>query len=143
MRIAIKSLGWALALTCTSALAAGQPLDVQKPGSESQSQTSPNVDNTNVNKRDKGGATKTPQDQTNQVEDRKLLAAVRRAIMSDKSLSTLAHNVKLHVEGGALSLRGPVKSEEEKVKVEALAQQVKGITTTDNQLDVKTKVSAQ
>lgn len=143
MHTATKILGWALAFTCTSALAAGQPLEVQKPGSESQSQTSPNVDNTKLNKRDKGGATKTPQDQTNQVEDRKLLAAVRRAIMSDKSLSTLAHNVKLHVEGGALSLRGPVKSDEEKAKVEALAKQVKGITTTDNQLDVKTKVSAQ
>ena len=143
MHTATKILGWALAFTCTSALASGQPLEVQKPGSESQIQTSPNVDNTKLNKRDKGGATKTPQDQTNQVQDRKLLAAVRRAIMSDKSLSILAHNVKLHVEGGALSLRGPVKSEEEKGKVEALAKQVKGVTTTDNQLDVKTKVSAQ
>lgn len=143
MNTATRILGWALAITCTSALAAGQSPQVQKPAPESQSQTSPNVENTKLNERDKGGATKTPQDQTNQAHDRELLAAVRRAIVSDKSLSTLAHNVKIHVEGGALSLRGPVKSEEEKAKVEALAKQVKGITTTDNQLDVKTNVSAQ
>lgn len=143
MHIGTKFLGWALALTCTSVLAAGQAPQTQKPGPEAHGQTSPQVDNTKLNERDKGGATKTPQDQTNQVHDRKLLAAVRRAIVSDKSLSTLAHNVKLHVEGGALSLRGPVKSEGEKAKVEELAKQVKGITTTDNQLDVKTTVSAQ
>lgn len=55
----------------------------------------------------------------------------------------MAHNVKILVEGGAVTLRGPVKSADEKAKVESLAKQVKGITTTDNQLDVKTNVSTQ
>ena len=54
----------------------------------------------------------------------------------------MAHNVKILVEGGAVTLRGPVKSEEEKAKIETLAKQVPGITTTDNQLDVKTNVSS-
>lgn len=76
-------------------------------------------------------ATRTPQDQSNRTQDRELLAAVRRAIVSDKALSTMAHNVKVLVEGSVVTLRGPVKNAEEKAKVEALAKQVKGITTTD------------
>lgn len=138
-----KVLNWTLALTCASAWAVAQPPDGAKAAPASQGQMSPGVDNTNINERDKGGAPKTPQDQTNREQDRELLAAVRRAIVSDKSLSSMAHNVKVVVEGGAVTLRGPVQNAEEKAKVESLAKHVKGITKTDNQLDVKTNVSTQ
>lgn len=143
MKTVSKLLHLTLAFTCIGALATEQRPDGAKSAPASQGQLSPRVDNTNINERDKGGATKTPQDQTNRAQDRQLLAAVRRAIIADKSLSTMAHNVKVLVEGGAVTLRGPVKSAEEKAKVESLAKQVKGITTTDNQLDVKTNVSTQ
>ncbi len=136
-------MNWTLALTCVSALAAEQPVAALKPASAPQGQTSPSADNTNINERDRAGANKTPQTQSNNAQDLELLAAVRRAIVEDKSLSNMAHNVKIHVEGGAVTLRGPVKSEAEKSKVELLAKQVKGITTTDNQLDVKTDVSTK
>jgi osmotically-inducible protein OsmY len=143
MNIAGKLLNWTLALTCVSALATERPPDGTKPSAAPQGQTSPSVDNTNINDRDKGGATRTPQNQSNSAENRQLLAAVRRAIVRDKSLSSMAHNVKVLVEGGAVSLRGPVKNEDEKAKVELLAKQVKGVTTIDNQLDVKTSGSSQ
>ena len=143
MKSVRKLLYWTLALTCVSALATERPPDGATAAPTSQGQSSPRADNTNINERDKGGATKTPQDQTNRAQDRELLAAVRRAIVGDKSLSTMAHNVKVLVEGGVVTLRGPVKSAEEKAKVESLAKQVKGITTTDNQLDVKTNGSTQ
>lgn len=143
MKTTGKLLNWTLALTCVSALAVERPPDGSKIPLASQGKTSPSVDNTNINERDKGGATKTPQDQTNREQDRDLLAAVRRAIVGDKSLSSMAHNVKVVVEGGTVTLRGPVQNAEEKAKVESLAKQVKGITKTDNQLDVKTNVSTQ
>lgn len=143
MKTAGKLLNWTLALTCVSALATEKPPDAAKAVPASQGQTSPRVDNTNINERDQSGATKTPQDQTNQPRDRALLAAVRSAIVVDKSLSTMAHNVKIMVEGGTVTLRGPVQSAEEKAKVESLAKRVKGITKTDNQLDVKTNMSIQ
>lgn len=143
MKTVGKLLNWTLALTCVSALATEPPPDVATAAPASQGQSSPRVDNTHINQRDKGGATKTPQDQTNRAQDRKLLAAVRRAIVGDKSLSTMAHNVKVLVEGGAVTLRGPVKNADEKAKIESLAKQIKGITTTDNQLNVKTSVSTQ
>ena len=143
MKTAEKLLGWTLALTCVGAMAIDKPPDVAKPASAAQGQMSQRADNTRINERDKGGATKTPQDQSNQRQDRELLAAVRRAIVGDKSLSSMAHNVKILVEGGAATLRGPVQSAEEKAKVESLAKQVKGITSADNQLDVKTDMSAK
>lgn len=137
MKIVGKLLTWTLALTCVSAMAVDRPPDASKAPVAAQGQTSTSVDNTNINERDKGGATKTPQNQSNSKQDRNLLAAVRRAIVGDKSLSTMAHNVKVLVEGGVVTLRGPVKNESEKAKVESLAKRVKGITSTDNQLDVK------
>ena len=143
MKTVTKLIHLTLALTCVSALATERPPDGAKAVPTSQGQSSPRVDNTDINERDKGGATKTPQNQSNRAQDRELLAAVRRAIVDEKSLSTMAHNVKVLVEGGVVTLRGPVKNAEEKAKVETLAKQVKGVRTTDNQLDVSTKVSTQ
>lgn len=129
-----------LALTCASALATDRPSDGKKAIPASTEQMSPRADNTDINERDKSGATKTPQDQSNQEQDRKLLASVRRAIVGDKSLSTNAHNAKVVVEGGVVTLRGPVKSLEEKAQVESVTKQVDGVKKIDNLLDVKTKV---
>ena len=143
MKTAGKLLNWTLALTCTSAMAIESAPDVAKPPAAPQGQTSTRADNTHINERDKGNATKTPQDQSNRAQDRELLAAVRRAIVGDKSLSSMAHNVKVLVADGTVTLRGPVKSTEEKTKIESLAKQIKGITAADNQLDVKTDFSAK
>lgn len=143
MKTAGKLLNWTLTLTCVSALATEKPPDSVKAVPASQAASSPRADNTDINERDKSGATKTPDDQPNRAQDRELLAAVRRAIVNDKSLSTMAHNVKVVVESGAVTLRGPVKNAGEKTKVESLAKRVKGITSADNQLDVKATVSSQ
>jgi osmotically-inducible protein OsmY len=143
MKIAGKLLSLTLSLACASVMAVDKPADGAKTVPAVQGQATTRVDNTNINERDKGGATMTPQDQSNTVKDREQLAAVRRAIVDNKSLSTMAHNVKILVEGGTVTLRGPVKSEEEKDKVESLVKQVKGITKTDNQLDVNAKVSGK
>jgi osmotically-inducible protein OsmY len=64
----------------------------------------------------------------------------RAAIVKDKSLSTTAHNIKLVAAGGVVTLRGPVNSEAEKVKIEALAVSVSGVHSVDNQLDIKTHI---
>ncbi len=138
MKKLVTLLNLTLALTCVSALATDQPPDGKKVGTTSTTQMSPSTDNTDINKRDKSGATKTPQDQSNRTQDRKLLASVRRAIVRDKTLSTKAHNVKVMVEGGVVTLRGPVKTAEEKAQVESVTKQVQGVSSIDNQLDVKT-----
>ncbi len=143
MKTAVKLLSWSLAFACTAAMAADKTPQVDKAVANSQGASSPRADNTSINDRDKTGVTKTPQDQTNQTQDRELLASVRPAIVGDTSLSTMAQNVKVMVEGGAVTLRGPVKNAVEKAKVESLAKSVKGITSADNQLDVRTSAATQ
>ena len=103
-----------------------------------QGQATPAADNTKMNNRDKGDPAQTPQTQSNAKADRELLASVRRTIVKDKSLSVTAHNIKILVEGGVVTLRGPVKSDEEKSKVESLAKSVAGVTSVDNKVDIKT-----
>ena len=49
--------------------------------------------------------------------DRSTTAAVRRAIVADKDLSTYAHNIKIISMNGTVTLLGPVKSEDERQKV--------------------------
>ena len=143
MKNAGKMLIWTMALTGVSAMATERPQDGAKASTNSQVQSLTRPDNTVINERDKYGATKTPQDQSNRVEDREMLAAVRRSVVGDESLSTMAKNVKIVVDNGTVTLRGPVKNSDEKAKVELHARSVKGITTTDNQLDVKTSTAAQ
>ena len=101
-------------------------------------QATPTADNTRMNGRDQDNTANTAQSPSNAKGDRELLAAVRRSVVKDKSLSTSAHNVKILAENGVVTLRGPVKSDEEKTKVEALAKQVAGVTSVQNHLDIKT-----
>jgi osmotically-inducible protein OsmY len=106
----------------------------QKPGEQSSRATSP--DNTARNERDRGGDTKTSGDQAENEADRTITQNVRQAITSDDSLSTAAQNVKIISQDGNVTLRGPVKSEQEKKKIEAKAKQVAGVKRVDNQLEV-------
>jgi len=61
---------------------------------------------------------------------------IRKAVVDNDSLSTNAHNVKIITVDGAVTLRGPVKTAEEKATVEALAQKASGVKSVDNQLEV-------
>ncbi len=90
------------------------------------------ADNTRQN-RDNGSAT--AQQTTSSKADLETLRNIRRAITGDKSLSTYAHNVKITVRNGDVTLRGPVRSDGEKARVEVLAQQ-NGATSVSNELEV-------
>ena len=97
----------------------------------------PAVDNTATNARDKSSDTLTSGDQSNSPEDIKITAAIRRAIVADKSLTMTAKNVKIITADGVVTLRGPVKTDAEKTKIAALATKEAGQTPVDNQLEVK------
>ena len=110
----------------------------QQNASSSAAAMSAPADNSAVNARDRSSQTTTPFDQPNDKADIKLAAAVRRAIVKNKSLSMSAHNVKLVAAGGVVTLRGPVDSANEKASVESVVQGVSGVSSVDNRLDVKT-----
>ena len=70
--------------------------------------------------------------------DRTTTQNIRKAIMADKSLSTYAHNVKIIIVNGAVTLTGPVQSDDEKKRVEELANGVlKGSGSLTNNITVK------
>ena len=79
----------------------------------------------------------TADQQMNDRSDRGITRQIRRSIVSDKSLSTYGHNVKIITQNGAVTLRGPVHSEEEKQAIAAKAAQVAGQDKVTNELTVK------
>ncbi len=112
---------------------AGEPSVASNPGVADGTK---NADNTRVNDRDRHGAL-TPMDQGNSRSETQITADVRKSVMSDKSLSFTAKNVKIITVGSKVTLRGPVKSDNERAAIEARAKQVAGVTEVDNQLEVK------
>jgi hyperosmotically inducible protein len=94
-------------------------------------------DNTRVNRDDRQNSQPTAQNQSQSKSDVQLAAAVRKAIVGEKSLSTYAHNVKVIARDGAVTLAGPVRSADEKTKVEQLARDAAGGKTVNSNLTVK------
>ena len=68
--------------------------------------------------------------------DRKITQDIRRSIHDDKTLSTYAHNIKIITQGGKVTLRGPVRSEEEKNNLAAKAASVVGQEKVTNELEI-------
>jgi osmotically-inducible protein OsmY len=117
-----------LALTCLSAFGLAALADDNE-------KTKP--DNTATNERDRSGGTKTSGDQSNGSADLKTTQAIRQALMKDGELSTTAKNIKVIIANGHVTLRGPVKTAQEKAKIDQLAKSAAGGAQIDNQLDVK------
>jgi hypothetical protein len=95
-------------------------------------------DNTGINVRDRSDTNLTAGDQPENESDRKITQAVRKTIMANDQLSAEAKNIKIITVNGKVTLRGPVKTEEEKKAVESAVQGLGGVSGVDNQLEVKT-----
>lgn len=89
-------------------------------------------DNTRVNK----PGEITASSQKNGKHDLAITRDIRRAIVADKSLSLYAHNVKVITEKGFVTLKGPVRSDDEKKAVEAKAIEVAGRDHVADELTV-------
>jgi hypothetical protein len=80
----------------------------------------------------------TSDQQSEATSDRMLTKKIRQAIVADKSLSTYGHNVKIIVQNGSVTLKGPVHSEEEKQTIASKAAEIAGSPDkVSNQLSVK------
>jgi osmotically-inducible protein OsmY len=69
-------------------------------------------------------------------DDFELTRQIRRAVVADGSLSTTAHNCKIVVTGGTVTLEGPVKSSEEREKVATIAEEIAGQERVVNDLEI-------
>ena len=94
------------------------------------------ADNTKVNTRDRAKGAVTADQQKENASDRELTQKIRRALMQDKTLSSYAHNVKVIAQGGQVTLKGPVRTEDEKRTVETKAAEVAGAGHVINQMSV-------
>ena len=112
----------ALAVLCSVPLAVAQASPQSAPDNSQQNQNH----------------AKTADSQPNTAADRATTAKVRKAIVEDKGLSTYAHNVKIITMNGQITLKGPVKSEEEKQTIASKAAEVAGSPDkVNNQLSIK------
>jgi hyperosmotically inducible protein len=94
------------------------------------------ADNTKVNTRDRARSAVTADQQKDNAADRDLTQKIRRALVQDKSLSSYAHNVKVIAQGGQVTLKGPVRSQEEKKSVESKAIELAGADHVTNQMSI-------
>jgi hyperosmotically inducible protein len=95
-------------------------------------------DNSAVNKRDQNPDQATADQQKMNPTDRGITARIRKSVVSDKSLSTYAHNVKIISQDGTVTLKGPVRSEDEVKSIVAKAVEVTGSADkVINQLSVQ------
>ena len=101
------------------------------------SSQAPAPDNTKTNDRDRNPGQTTADQQKENRSDRDITRDIRRLIMQDKSLSTYAHNVKIISQNGVVTLKGPVRSEEEKSAIEAKAAEIAGKDNVTSQLEIK------
>jgi hyperosmotically inducible protein len=126
LKLALGTLALSTLLTLGSTVASAQD-------------ASPAPDNTKVNERDRNNAAPTADQQKENRPDREISRDIRRALMQDKSLSTYAHNIKIIAQNGTVTLKGPVRSEDEKAAIEAKAAEIVGKDKVTSELEVKPK----
>jgi osmotically-inducible protein OsmY len=118
-----RRLMWAIAVA--GAVLAVVPAAAQTP-----------ADNTKVNERDRSKDAPTADQQKENAGDRDLTQKIRRSVMDDKTLSTYAHNVKIIAQDGQITLKGPVRTEQEKKTIEAKAVEVAGAGRVTNEISI-------
>ena len=101
------------------------------PRTQDNQQTAP--DNT---KKNKDQTPPTADQQKMNPADRAITQKIRKAVHDDNSLSTYAHNIKIITQDGKVTLRGPVRSEDEKSSLQAKAVLVAGEANVTNQLEI-------
>jgi osmotically-inducible protein OsmY len=97
------------------------------------------VDNSAINARDKGGQNLTAQDQSKgSLSDVEITRRTRQRLVRDTNLSTNGKNVKIMTINKVMTLRGPVSSQAEKVRIIDHAQAVSKSTQIIDNLEIRT-----
>jgi len=119
------------------ALAIASGLSINTIHLRAQESTKPPADNTKTNQRDRSASEPTADQAKNNTSDRETMQKIRQSLMDDKSLSTYAHNVKIIAQNGKVTLKGPVRSEDEKRTVEQKATEVAGTGNVTDEITIK------
>ncbi len=121
---------------CLSLLGATLFLGASLVAGTVQQDQQPAPDNSKTNQGDANKGAVTAEQQKMNPVDRNITKQIRSAIYQDKSLSTYAHNIKVITQDGKVTLKGPVRTEDEKTGIEAKAAAVVGAENVTNRLRV-------
>ena len=99
----------------------------------------PAPDNTKNNQGDASQGAMTSDQQKMNPADRNTTRQIRKSIMADQALSSYAHNIKIITRDGKVTLKGPVRTEEDKASIEAKAVAVAGADNVTNKLEIAPK----
>jgi hyperosmotically inducible protein len=91
-----------------------------------QGQSTPPAATSPDNSANNKGQTTTADQQSGVSADRMLTQKIRKAIIADKSLSMYGHNVKIITRDGAVTLKGPVHTDDEKQAIGSIAANAAG-----------------
>ena len=91
-----------------------------------QSQSTPPAATSPDNSANNKAQTNTADQQSEASSDRMLTQKIRKAIIADKSLSMYGHNVKIITKDGAVTLKGPVHTDDEKQAIGSIAANAAG-----------------
>jgi len=97
------------------------------------------ADNTRINQRDTAQEEMTADKQGQTKTDLEITQDIRKAISNEKSLSINAYNVKIITTSGKVTLKGPVRSEEERKIIEDIASNVVGKENIESEMDIVSK----
>jgi len=98
--------------------------------------SAPAADNTAIKFRERDDRNLTPLDQGNSKADTDITAQIRKGILVTKGMSMNAKNVKIITNNGQVTLRGPVKNEEEKRIIGEIANGIARSENVHNQLEI-------
>jgi hyperosmotically inducible protein len=121
---------------CLSLLGATLFLSASLIGGAPQQDQQPAPDNSKTNQGDASKGAMTAQQQNMNPADQNITKQIRSAIYKDKSLSTYAHNIKIITQDGKVTLKGPVRTADDKASIEAKAVAVVGADNVTNHLQV-------
>lgn len=93
-------------------------------------------DNTSINKQDRKEGEVTADQQGQSKSDLETTKKLREAIVGEESFSQYAHNIKIITRDGNVTLKGPVKSQKEKIEIEKKAIKLVGKKNMDSELEV-------
>lgn len=94
------------------------------------------ADNTKKNERDRDSMTLLPGDQGESQADRSITQEVRQNVVGNDKLSMSAKNIKIITRNNVVTLRGPVRTSEERAEIARIAQGTTGVREVDNQLEL-------
>lgn len=93
-------------------------------------------DNSAANRRDASITEVTAQNQSTAIPAFETTRKIRAELTTDSNLSTYAKNVKVIVVGDLITLKGPVTSEAERIKIARVANSVAPEYKIENQIQV-------